>query len=356
MWSRLSNAFLIGMIIGMLGLGYIVDHHGRKTGAVLTTVLLSIGIILSTGAAGKTPTGMMWMLVVARGVAGVGAGGEYPVTGEYISPSPKQAYLINAQGAVSIEATDEASHFRKRRGFILALVGELSASLGYCWGALVPLLLLLITKQKESNYELVWRLSFGLGIIPPLTIFWFRLRMAVSTAYRKSALRKQKVPYLLMFKLYWRRILAAGFTWGLYNWISIPFGIFSSTIISRVNTDNSLVKNLGWGVLINSFYLPGPFLGGWLADKIGRRQTMALGFTLQGILGFIIGGAIGPIQNVFPLFVVLYGVFLTLGEVGPGRYLSQARLDLANANASVVLLASYPLNPFRRLYVAISTA
>jgi nitrate/nitrite transporter NarK len=199
-------------------------------------------------------------------------------------------------------------------------VGELSASLGYCWGALVPLLLLLITQQKVSHYELVWRLSFGLGILPPLCIFWFRMRMAVSTAYRKSALHKQKVPYWLIFKLYSRRIFAAGFTWGLYNWVSIPFGIFSSTIISRTNPDNSLVKNLGWGVLINSFYLPGPFLGGWLCDKIGRRQTMALGFGLQGILGFIIGGAIKPIQTCFPLFVTLYGIFLTLGEVGPGRY------------------------------------
>lgn len=45
---------------------------------------------------------------------------------------------------------------------------------------------------------------------------------------------------------------------------------------------------------------------------------MALGFFLQAILGFVLGGAIGPIQEIFPLFVVLYGVFLTLGEVGPG--------------------------------------
>lgn len=65
--------------------------------------------------------------------------------------------------------------------------------------------------------------------------------------------------------------------------------------------------------------LQGPFLGGYLSDKIGRRQTMALGFTLQAILGFILGGANEKIQNVFPLFVVLYGLFLTLGEVGPGR-------------------------------------
>lgn len=53
-------------------------------------------------------------------------------------------------------------------------------------------------------------------------------------------------------------------------------------------------------------------------DKIGRKQTMTLGFFLWAILGFILGGAIGPIQNIFPLFVVLYGIFNALGEMGPG--------------------------------------
>lgn len=45
---------------------------------------------------------------------------------------------------------------------------------------------------------------------------------------------------------------------------------------------------------------------------------MALGFFLQACLGFILGGALGKIQTKLPLFIVLYGVFLTLGEVGPG--------------------------------------
>lgn len=45
---------------------------------------------------------------------------------------------------------------------------------------------------------------------------------------------------------------------------------------------------------------------------------MALGFALQAGLGFILGGAYNNIQAIFPLFVVMYGIFLTLGEVGPG--------------------------------------
>lgn len=75
MTSQLSNAFTIGMIIGMLGLGYISDKLGRKSGAVVTTVFLLIGIILSTAAKGPTQNAMFWMMLIGRGVAGVGAGG-----------------------------------------------------------------------------------------------------------------------------------------------------------------------------------------------------------------------------------------------------------------------------------------
>jgi len=59
-------------------------------------------------------------------------------------------------------------------------------------------------------------------------------------------------------------------------------------------------------------------MGGFLMDRIGRKQTMTLGFFLWAALGFIIGGALGPIQTKFALFVVLYGIFNSLGEMGPG--------------------------------------
>jgi MFS family permease len=299
--ARLSNAFLIGMIIGMLLFGGVVDQLGRKTGAVATTVLLVLGIALSAGSSGRTETGMFWMLIISRGIAGVGAGGEYPVS-----------------GAGAAEATDENQAYRKHRGFYFAMLADLSASLGYIWAALVPLLLLLCVGQEVSKYEIVWRTSLALGLIPPLSIFWFRVRMAISTAYRKSAMRKQRVPYKLAFKRYWRSLLGCSATWFMYNYVSVPFGIFAGTITARVNPSDSMIKSLGWGVVINCFYLPGPFIGGYLFDRIGRRKTMALGFTLQALLGFIFGGANQQIQKIFPLYIVMYGLFLTLGEVGPG--------------------------------------
>ncbi|KAL8337549.1 hypothetical protein RB598_006444 [Gaeumannomyces tritici] len=276
--QRLSNAFLVGMIAGMLLFGAVADQLGRKTGAVATTALLVVGIALSAGATGPDPAGLFWMLIVARGVAGVGAGGEYPVA-----------------GAGAAEATDETAAHRRRRGFMFAMLADLA-----------------------TMYGVVWRVSFALGAAPPLVIFWFRVRMAVSTAYRRSAMRRQRTPYALALRRHWRPLLGCSATWFPYNWISIPFGIFSATVVSRFNTGGSLVETLGWGVAINCFYLPGPFIGGYLSDKIGRRKTMALGFGLQAVLGFVLGGAAESIQSVFPLFVVMYGVFLTLGEVGPG--------------------------------------
>jgi MFS family permease len=97
-----------------------------------------------------------------------------------------------------------------------------------------------------------------------------------------------------------------------------PFGIFSSTIISGLNPQGKLIETVGFGTAINSFFLPGCIIGGLLMDKIGRRQTMTLGFVLWSILGFVTGGVVFPIMKILPLFIVLYGIFNGLGEMGPG--------------------------------------
>ncbi|KAF2114960.1 major facilitator superfamily domain-containing protein [Lophiotrema nucula] len=299
--SQLTNAFIIGLIIGMLAFGFISDRLGRKSGAVLTTLFLSVGIIMTAVSHGTSQKGMFWMLTISRGIAGFGAGGEYPVS-----------------GAGTAESTDDSARARKHRGFIFAMVADVSASLGFVFSGLVPLLLLLCFKQRASDYEKVWRIAFALGIIPPVSIFWFRYRMAMSSAERRSSSRKTIMPYHLAIRRYWRPLLGSAAAWFIYNYIAYPFGLFSSTISASVGAGDTLVKSYGWGTLINCFYLPGGFIGGYLSDKIGRRRTMALGFGLQAILGFIMGGCLEYIQKRTALFIVLYGLFLTLGEVGPG--------------------------------------
>ncbi|KAF8211841.1 inorganic phosphate transporter [Mycena galopus ATCC 62051] len=330
MKTRISNSFFIGEIVGMLFFGSIIDRIGRKSGVLMTTLALIVGIILSAAAHGGTPQGLLWMLLVGRGLAGVGAGGEYPVC-----------------GTAAIEAADETEHVRKWRGFLVASVGDLAIDFGFVLSGIVPLIVMAaygfgLTTVSTHGYAGIWRVCLALGLVPPLCVFYFRIKMLNSTAFRNHAMKGRQINLrvlTLAVKRYWRRIIGTcacvrfnrilccskillknglPFKWFLYDFCSYPFGLFSSTIISQLNPNNTVMRNIALGTLINAFYLPGCLVGGLIIDKFGRRNTQALGFALQGVLGMILGGALGPIQKNLAAFVVMYGLFLAAAEAGPG--------------------------------------
>ncbi|ETI23796.1 hypothetical protein G647_05602 [Cladophialophora carrionii CBS 160.54] len=296
--TRLSNAYLIGEIFGMLFFGFIIDKIGRRTGIVFATFFLVLGIVLATAAHGTSQLGMFWMMIVARGIAGFGAGGEYPTC-----------------GTGSAEASDESEYVRRKRGFLVAVATDFAIDFGFVMAGVIALIVIECYHENVSSG--IWRVCFGLGFVLPLVLFFFRIRMVESTQYRKHAI-KHNVPYWLIIKRYWKPMVGTSLAWFFYDFVTYPFGIFSSTIIGQLNPNNTLIQNIGYGTVVNCFYLPGCLTGGLLMDRIGRKQTMCLGFALWAILGFILGGALNPIQSVFPLFVVMYGIFNSLGEMGPG--------------------------------------
>lgn len=309
--TRISNSFFIGQIVGMIAFGMMIDRIGRKFGVVLTTTLLIAGVALSAASHGTTETGMFWMLIVARGLAGVGAGGEYPVC-----------------GTSSIEAADETDHVRKHRGFLIASVGCFAIDFGFVVAGCVILIVLACygvtanTPYGDTHgFAGTWRIVLGLGLIPPLAVFWFRLRMMNSTAYRNNAMKGAQLNFKVLYlagKRYWLRIIGTCLCWFLYNFCSYPFGLFSSTIISQLNPENTVMQNVGWGTLINVFLPVGCLVGGVLMDRIGRKHTQALGFAVQGLIGFILGGVLSKIQHQPGAFIVVYGLFLAAAEAGPG--------------------------------------
>lgn len=68
------------------------------------------------------------------------------------------------------------------------------------------------------------------------------------------------------------------------------------------------------------FYIPGAMLGSIYSDKVGPRYALASGVLAQAIVGFIMAGLYPRLarpENVAG-FAVVYGIFLSLGEVGPG--------------------------------------
>ncbi|KAL1925980.1 hypothetical protein VTP01DRAFT_7176 [Rhizomucor pusillus] len=306
MSSRLSYSLFVGAIIGQIGFGLIIDRLGRKIGLILTTAFVILGAALSAASSGTTPTGLLWMMVVARGVLGVGVGGEYPCS--------------------SVSAGESADDVAPgRRGALFVMVTNFVIDLGYVVSAVVVVVLLAIFKD---NLEPIWRLALGLGILPPLSVLYFRLKMADSKRYQKGAMRT-KVPYWLIFKRYWPRMLVTSGLWFVYDFISFPNGVFSSVIIDKAASGKSLIVTTAWNVLLYAFYLPGCVSGAFAVDKLGRRKTLALGLFLQGAVGMIMGGVYTPLsENCFPMFVIIYGIFLALGEFGPGDCMGLNAMEL----------------------------
>lgn len=73
--------------------------------------------------------------------------------------------------------------------------------------------------------------------------------------------------------------------------------------------------------LNSAFYVPGTVIGAFIVDSLGPKNTMIIGLVGQAIVGFIMSGLYEKLTKHIAAFAVVYGIFLSLGEVGPGNNL-----------------------------------
>lgn len=72
--------------------------------------------------------------------------------------------------------------------------------------------------------------------------------------------------------------------------------------------------------MLNLFYVPGAFIGSYVSDWLGPRKALAYGVAAQAVVGLIMAGCyeyLAVPKNIGG-FCVVYGIFLSLGELGPG--------------------------------------
>ena len=236
---------------------------------------------------------------MARGTTGVGVGGEYP-----------------SSSLSALEGSNE-TYAHKRRGGIFIMVTNFVLSFGGIVAVSVFLIIFVAAGGDGGDYNIVWRIAFAIGCVPPLSVFYFRLKMLNSSMYRRSSI-KHKMPWLLVFRHYWREIIGTAGAWFLYDFVTFPNGLFSATILSTVVKNGSILTTGCWQLLLVSVNLPGVFIGAILVGKIGRPKTMALGFSGYIIIGAVVAGAYPQIIKSVPAFVVLYGLLLSSGNLGPG--------------------------------------
>lgn len=217
------------------------------------------------------------------------------------------------------ESTGELKEGTRNKWFILFT--NVQIDFAFLVSAIVATVVVVIT--GENHLRAAWRICLGIGILPPLSLLYLRLKLQEPEAFKRESMAKTSTPWLLVIKYYWFRLTIVSIIWFIYDFSAYSFGIYATSILSNLlGEDTALWKSLAWNILINFFYMPGCLAGAFVADmpSMGPKKTLCIGVALQGIIGFIMAGCyplLNKPENVAG-FVVVYGIFLALGEFGPG--------------------------------------
>lgn len=179
--------------------------------------------------------------------------------------------------------------------------------------------MIVVLATTENHLRAAWRICLGIGVIPPLSLLYFRIKLKEPESFSREKFQK-KTPYWLALKFYGPRLIVVCLIWFIYDFLTYPFSIYSSVWISSIQPNANLWQTFGWSTVVNAFYVPGAIIGSLLSDKMGPRLALSVFVAAQGIVGFIMSGCYEWLrmpQNIGG-FVVVYGIFLSLGEAGPG--------------------------------------
>ena len=70
-----------------------------------------------------------------------------------------------------------------------------------------------VSSFGNNHLRAVWRLSLGLGVVPAVAVFLWRLQMEEPTRFKKDSMKNAKIPYKLILARYWKGLLAVSLTW-----------------------------------------------------------------------------------------------------------------------------------------------
>ncbi|GJJ08254.1 hypothetical protein Clacol_002464 [Clathrus columnatus] len=331
--TTLNSIGFAGTIVGMITFGYLTDKFGRKFGMMSATgiiILFSFLSACSQGVHGSTH-GLLIALIVFRFFLGIGIGAEYPCGSVAASEQSEEEQIAKySQNRWLALATSEFEfrivHMQPSYPILDTMI-----DFGFVIGSFVPLVLWWIFGDKHLNA--VWRGTLGFGIIPSSVVFIWRLRMREPKRYREDGMKHAVIPYGLVIRRYWSSLAA----------ISIVC-LFASTILNSVEPAGvSFAAVLGWNTVINLFDMPGTILGAFAVDYLGPKKTLCWGLGIQGVVGFILAGTYPMLKNHVAGFAIMYGVFLSLGEFGPG-------------NCTIILAAKTGPTAIRGHYYGIAAA
>ncbi|KAL6934092.1 hypothetical protein ACO0OL_002627 [Hanseniaspora opuntiae] len=315
--SNISAIVFAGEVFSIMFFGYFVDIIGRRTVTLIGNVIMCLFSLLLAGAWTKgthskiTDTAFyidpatgkkyakasnsLWSYICfLRFMVGVGIGSEYPAASSWSADIGKK-----------LKAKD--------RNLWFTMFTNTSIDCGFVASAFITWIVILIC--GNGNMGTVWRVTVGIGAIIPFCFFISRFRMTESENFEKNRFKTKKIPYHLVYKFYWFRILCFGLIWVFYDFVSYGMSGISSLILDIILGDTTDLKTVwGWNVLFNVFYLPGTFAGCIAVKYFGPRWHLGE-FSLGNNLGLICAnGFATPVRGSCYLWCAAFGKAAAFGS------------------------------------------
>jgi hypothetical protein len=130
------------------------------------------------------------------------------------------------------------------------------------------------------------------------------------------------------------------------QFIGYHAGVFSGVIIGSAAPGATMTVTIAWLLLLATLSIPGTLLGAWATSHVNRKYQLCSGFLGYTVLGLIIGLAYTHVTRYTAVFVVLYGLYLTVGCKLPERHRLRLKLTClgwgpGNLNG-LILVEAYP--------------
>lgn len=304
--AEIATLVAVGTAVIAFAIGPLLDRLGRKAGLLWTVAgaALCSGLTVVGGAMGQVP------LVLIRSLSGLG----------YAEETVNATYLNELYSA----ANDPK--LNRNKGFIYSLVQG-----GWPIGALIASGLTALLLPRIG-----WQGCFVFATFPAIVIFFMTRRLKESPQFllhkRIKQLREtgqdgeartlanaHAVDYeehsrAGLVEAFRGNALRATLVLGggiLLNWSAIQvFSVLGTTVLTRVHNvsfENSLLILVLSNVIGYCGYLSHGFIG----DKIGRRNTLAIGWMLGG-LSFA-GMLFGPSSAGVVVALYSLGLFFLIG-------------------------------------------
>jgi MFS family permease len=304
--AEIATLVAVGTAVIAFAIGPLLDRAGRKAGLLWTVAgaALCSGLTVVGGAMGQ------WPLVLIRSLSGLG----------YAEETVNATYLNELYSA----AND--ARLNRNKGFIYSLVQG-----GWPIGALLASGLTALLLPRIG-----WQGCFIFATFPAIVIFFMTRRLKESPQFvlhqrirqlreggQDGAARALAGEHRVDYEQHSRAGLAEAFRGDalratlvlgggiLLNWSAIQvFSVLGTTVLTRVHNvsfENSLLIL----VLSNVIGYCGYLSHGWIGDKIGRRNTLALGWMLGGVAFLCM--LLGPHSALVVVALYSLGLFFLIG-------------------------------------------